>query len=1023
MKRINLSELALNHQVLMAFFMVLVVVAGVRSYFQLGQNEDPEFTVKTMVVRAYLPGATIEETMLQLTDRIEKKLQETPSLDYLKSYTLPGETTIFIELLSGTPKKDVPDIWYQVRKKVGDIRQDMPSETQGPFFDDEFGDTYGIIYAFTADGFTHRELKDYVEDVRSELLHVQDVAKATTIGEQDEVYYVEFSPHQLATLGISREAIIAALSRQNALTPSGTVDTGEEQIVLEPTGKFVSTEQLADVTLYAGDKKVRLGDIADVRRSYIDPPQPLFRFNGHDAVGLAVSMRKGGDVLLLEKNINAAVAELCATLPLGIEAHLVANQPAVVHDAVNEFMEALLEAILIVLGISFLSLGARAGAVVAFSIPFVLAFVFVGMDICGIDLQRVSLGALIIALGLLVDDAMITVESMVSKLEEGWTKTKAATFAYTSTAFPMLTGTLVTILGFIPIGLAKSSAGEYTFSLFAVVCMALIVSWFVAVLFAPLIGVKVLKEHLQERSARAGKTAELFHRALLWAMRHPKKMVGATLLAFVLALAALPLVPKQFFPSSERSELMVDMTLRQGSSIRETNRISQCFDAILAADPGVDHWSSYVGRGAIRFYLPLDEQLQNDFFTQTVVVTKGPKEREQVQERLQAALDHNFPELVGRAYAMELGPPVGWPVQYRVSGKNITQVQKYAADVAALMATSPVLHNINVNWGEPERKIRVRVRQDEARRLGLSSAAIAQTLYSTVTGVAATQVRDGIYLIDVVLRARDKERTTVEDLRMLDVPLPDGHSVPLGVVADIEYAQGYPLIWRRDRMPTMTVQADVKKGVMPDSIVEALQKDMDALRRSLPAGYRIETGGSVEESAKSQASVAAAIPIMVLLMLTVLIIQLENFTHLLLVICVAPLGVIGVVLGLLLTHQPMGFVALLGVVALIGMIIRNSVILVHQIDCEKKSGLSDWAAVKAAASIRFRPIMLTAVAAILGMLPIAPTVFWGPMANAIMGGLATATVLTLLFLPACYVLLFRITEPAPDAQAEHSNPA
>ena len=1023
MKRINLSEWALSHQVLMVFFMVLVVVAGVRSYFQLGQNEDPEFTVKTMVVRAYLPGATIEETMLQLTDRIEKKLQETPSLDYLKSYTLPGETTIFIELLSGTPKKDVPDIWYQVRKKVGDIRQDMPSETQGPFFDDEFGDTYGIIYAFTADGFTHRELKDYVEDIRSELLHVQDVAKVTTIGEQDEAYYVEFSPHQLATLGISREAIIAALSRQNALTPSGAVDTGKEQIVLEPTGKFVSAEQLANVTLYAGDKKVRLGDIADVRRSYIDPPQPLFRFNGHDAVGLAVSMRKGGDVLLLEKNINAAVTELCATLPVGIEAHLVANQPTVVHDAVNEFMEALIEAILIVLGISFLSLGARAGAVVAFSIPFVLAFVFIGMDVCGIDLQRVSLGALIIALGLLVDDAMITVESMVSKLEEGWTKTRAATFAYTSTAFPMLTGTLVTILGFIPIGLAKSSAGEYTFSLFAVVCMALIVSWFVAVLFAPLIGVKVLKEHLQAHSARTEKAAELFHRALLWAMRHPKKMVGATLLAFVLALAALPLVPKQFFPSSERPELMVDMTLRQGSSIRETNRISQRFDAILAADPGVDHWSSYVGRGAIRFYLPLDEQLQNNFFAQTVVVTKGPKEREQVQVRLQAALDHDFPELVGRAYAMELGPPVGWPVQYRVSGKDMTQVQKYAAEVAALMGTSPVLHNINTNWGEPERKIRVRVRQDEARRLGLSSAAVAQTLYSTVSGVTATQVRDGIYLVDVVLRARDKERTTVEDLQMLDMPLPDGRSVPLGVVADIEYAQGYPLIWRRDRMPTMTVQADVKKDVMPDSIVEALQKDMDALRRSLPAGYRIETAGSVEESAKSQASVAAAIPLMVLLMLTVLIIQLENFTHLLLVICVAPLGVIGVVLGLLLTHQPMGFVALLGVVALIGMIIRNSVILVHQIDCEKKSGLSDWDAVKAAATIRFRPIMLTAVAAILGMLPIAPTVFWGPMANAIMGGLATATVLTLLFLPACYVLLFKITESAPDAQAEPSSPA
>ncbi|MEA4990382.1 Cobalt-zinc-cadmium resistance protein CzcA [bioreactor metagenome] len=1021
MKRINLSEWALNHQVLMIFFMVLVVVAGVRSYFHLGQNEDPEFTVKTMVVRAYLPGATIEETVLQLSDRIEKKLQETPSLDYLKSYTLPGETTIFVNLLSRTPKSEVPDIWYQVRKKVGDIQHELPAETRGPYFDDEFGDTYGIIYAFTADGFSHRELKDYVEDIRNELLHVPDVAKVTTIGEQDEAYYVEFSPHQLATLGVSRDSIIAALRRQNALTPSGTVDTGKEQIVLEPTGKFLSAEQLANVTLYADGKKVRLGDIAEVRRSYVDPPQPLFRFNGHDAIGLAVSMRKGGDVLLLEKNINTTIEALRSTLPAGIEEHLVANQPTVVHDAVNEFMEALFEAVLIVLGISFLSLGVRAGAVVAFSIPFVLAFVFVGMEICNIDLQRVSLGALIIALGLLVDDAMITVESMVSRLEQGWTKARAATFAYTSTAFPMLTGTLVTIFGFIPIGLAKSSAGEYTFSLFAVVCMALLVSWFVAVLFAPLIGVKVLKEHSQQHKAEPGRVAGIFHRALLAVMRHPKKMVAATLLAFVLALAALPLVPKQFFPSSERPELMVDMTLRQGSSIKETNLIAQRFDAILAADPGVDHWSSYVGRGAIRFYLPLDEQLQNDFFAQTVVVTKGPKEREHVQERLQAALDHEFPELVGRAYAMELGPPVGWPVQYRVSGKNLTQVRKYAEAVAALMAGSPALHNINMNWGEPGRKMRIHVRQDEARRMGLSSSAIAQALYSTVSGVSATQIRDGIYLVDVVLRARTEERTTIEDLQTLDVPLPDGRSVPLGVVADMEYVQDYPLIWRRDRIPTMTVQADVKKGIMPDTVVEKLQKDMHALQDSLPAGYHIETGGSVEESAKSQESVVAAIPIMVLLILTVLIIQLENFRHLVLVICVAPLGVIGVVLGLLITHQPMGFVALLGVVALIGMIIRNSVILVHQIDCEKKSGKSDWDAVVAAATIRFRPIMLTAVAAILGMLPIAPTIFWGPMANAIMGGLATATVLTLLFLPACYVLWFRIAETQPEAGAENAS--
>ena len=1023
MMNANLSEWSLKHHILMVFFMILVVVAGVHAYFHLGQNEDPEFTVKTMVVKAYLPGATIEETTLQLTDRLEKKLQETPSLDYLKSYTLPGETTIFVELLASTRPKDVPDIWYQVRKKVGDVRYQLPSETVGPYFDDEFGDTYGIIYAFTADGFSHRELKDAVEGIRSELLHVPDVAKVYTIGAQDEKYYIEFSPHRLAQIGISRSAILAALKTQNALMPSGTIDTEKEQIVLEPTGKFRTVDELANVTLYAGSRRLRLGDIADVRHGYSDPPTPLFRYNGADAVGLAVSMSKGGDVLRLEKNMAQAMDRLRVTLPVGIEEHLVANQPKVVHDAVNEFMEALFEAVGIVLGISFLSLGVRAGAVVAFSIPFVLAFVFVGMELCGIDLQRVSLGALIIALGLLVDDAMITVESMVSKLEEGWARAKAATFAYTSTAFPMLTGTLVTILGFFPIGLAKSAAGEYTFSLFAVVGMALIVSWFVAVLFAPVIGVRVLKENLPKQGVGGGKFARFFHRALLGAMTHPKTTVMVTLVLFGLSIAALPLVPKQFFPASERPELLVDLTLRQGSSILSTDELSRKMDAILSKDPDVDHWTSYVGRGAIRFYLPLDEQLPNDFFAQTVIVTKGPKVREHVRERLERALKEEFPEVVGRAYAMELGPPVGWPVQYRVSGPDADRVRGYAQHVAEIMAASPDVRTVNFNWGEEQRKLAIRVRQDEARRLGLSSSTIAQAVYSTVTGATATQIRDGIYLIDVVLRAQKDERASVEAIQTLDIPLPGGGSVPLGVVADVGYEQDYPLIWRRDRVPTMTIQADVRKGVMPETVVEQLQKNIETYKNTLPEGYRLVTGGTVEESAKSQNSVMAVIPIMTLLILAVLMVQLENFGHLVLVVCVAPLGLIGVVLGLLITRQPMGFVALLGVVALVGMIIRNSVILVHQIDMEKKSGLSDWDAVVAAATIRFRPIMLTAVAAILGMLPIAPTVFWGPMANAIMGGLAVATALTLLFLPACYVLWKGLHEPPAPSAAGLPEPA
>ena len=1013
MKSVNLSEWAVKHGALVAFFMVLVAVAGLYAYFHLGRDEDPQFTVKTMVVRAYLPGATIEETTLQLTDRIEKKIQETPSLDYLKSYTLAGETTIFVHLLTSTDKKDVPDIWYQVRKKVGDIKAELPSGTIGPFFNDEFGDTYGIIYAFTSDGFTHRELKDYVETVRDELLQVPDVAKVAKIGFQDEKVYIEFSSHQLANLGISRASIMAALQEQNILTPSGVVDTEKEQVVVEATGKFGPDEDLKNVTVYAGSKKVRLVDIATITHAYSDPPQPRFRYNGIDAIALAIHMRKGGDVLALEKNVADKMAALRADMPIGIEAHLVADQPKVVHEAVNEFMEALIEAVAIVLGISFISLGLRAGTVVAFSIPLVLACVFVGMQIWGIDLQRISLGALIIALGLLVDDAMITVESMVSKLEQGWTKVKAATFAYTSTAFPMLTGTIVTIFGFVPIGFAKSDAGEYTFSLFAVVAMALLISWFVAVIFAPLIGVKILKEKPEHQEHRKSKVVSLFHDLLLFTMRRPKATVFLTVAVFALALAAWPLVPSQFFPASDRPELLVNMTLRQGVSIDATIDVTKRFDEFLKNDADIDHWSVYIGRGAIRFYLPLDEQLENDFFAQAVVVTKSAEARERVRARLQKALDHQFPELVAGLFSLELGPPIGWPVQYRVSGKDPNKVRHFAQKVAEIMATAPDLQNINFNWGDPARKLKIDILQEEARRLGLSSASIAQAIYTTLSGVTATQIRDSIYLIDVVLRSQKNERVSIEDLRTLSLPLPNGKSVPLSAVATLNYVQDYPLIWRRDRLPTLTVQGNVKGDVLPATIVKQLKAKIDELNGSLPSGYKIVVGGAVEESAKSEASVMAVMPVVLLLFMATLMIQLENFKHLILVLSVAPLGLIGVVFSLLMTGQPLGFVALLGIVALIGMIVRNSVILVHQIEVERQEGHSDWQSVVNAATLRFRPIMLTAFAAILGMVPIAPTVFWGPMATAIMGGLAVATALTLIFLPSLYILWFGVKEKMP----------
>ena len=1017
MKGFNPTEWAIRHKALSIYFMIVCLVAGVSAYLHLGRNEDPEFTVKTMVVQTLWPGATQEETMQQVTDRIEKKLQDTPNLFYLKSYTIAGTSTVFVYLLESTPKKDVPDLWYQVRKKVGDIRQTLPQGIVGPFFNDEFGDTYGIIYGFTAEGFSHRELRDYAEEARSRLLRVKDVSKAEFLGTQDERIYVEFSTHRLAELGMDRMELVQALVTQNAVVPSGVIQTKNEAVLMDVTGRFESEKDLQQVNFVFGGKMLRLGDIATITRGYADPPQPKFRVNGKDAIGVALSMRTGGDILALEKNLDHVVEELKADLPVGIETFLVSNQPKVVEEAVAEFMKALWEAIAIVLVISFLNLGLRAGLVVATSIPLVLAIVFIVMQIFGIDLQRISLGALIIALGLLVDDAMITIEAMVSKVDHGWDKIKAAIFAYASTAYPRLTGTLVIALGFVPVGFAKSSAGEYTFTLFAVVVIAVLTSWIVAALFTPLIGTMLLKspKHDAKDTGKGhheggGRVLSFYRRLLLFTMRHAKVTLAVTIVIFGISLWLARFVPSQFFPASDRPELVLDLRLRHDASIYASDTASQKLDEILRADPEIVHWSSYVGRGAIRFYLPLDVQLQNDFFAQTIIVTKSLKVRDQVKQRLQSALQEKFPEAVGRVFPLELGPPVGWPVQYRLSGTDPHQVRELADKLAGIVGASPDIQRVSFNWMDPIRKLRIRINQDEARQLGLSSAAVAQMINAAVSGIPATQVRDNIYLIDVVVRAQSDERMSLETIRTLKIPLPNGRSVPLSELASVEYEQDLPLIWRRDRLPTLTVQAEPRDGVLAATAVAGLSEKVSELKRQLPVGYKIVEGGSVEESAKGQNSVLAVFPIVVVLMITVLMFQMQSFSRLFLVCSVAPLGVIGVVLALLVTQSPMGFVAMLGTVALVGMIIRNSVIMVDQIEVEKAAGRAGWDAVVEASLVRFRPITLTAQAMILGMAPIAPTVFWGPMAYAIMGGLAVATVLTLISLPSLYITWFKIRQ-------------
>ncbi len=1026
----NLSAWALRHRSIILYLMAISVIAGAMAFKNLGRAEDPTFVIKTMVVQANWPGATLEETFQQVTERLERKLQEAPQLDYLESFTRPGTTTIFVHLKGAATAAEVPDIWYHVRKSVGDIRHTLPQGILGPFFNDEFGDTFGIIYGFTADGFTHRELRDYVEDARSELLHVPDVSKIEILGAQDERIFIEFSMQELASLGIDRAAVLNALASQNIVRPSGEIQTGAENMSVRVSGAFTSEADIANVNFVVNGRLIRLADIATIRRALADPPQPMFRVNGKPAIGLAIAMQDGGDILAMGKNIDATMNRIISNLPIGIEAELVADQAVTVDSAIAEFMESLWQAVAIILVVSFIALGVRAGAIVALAIPLTLAVVFAMMQIAGIDMQRISLGALIIALALMVDDAMTTTDATLTRLAAGDGKEKAASFAFTAYAAAMLAGTLVTVAGFVPVGFAASSAGEYTFTLFAVVAIALIASWLVAVLFAPLLQVFILrppaKDKVPDPDAPPKGVMGLYRAFLIGCLKLRWVTIAITLALFVLSVLALPLIPRQFFPSSDRPELLVDLSSPQNASIYASEKVAEEFDMLLQDDPDVERWSTYVGRGAIRFYLPLDVQLPNDFFAQTVIVATDVAARDRLQTRLEKALAEDFPQLVSRIAPLELGPPVGWPVQYRVSGPNIEKVRAIAFDLAAVVASNPQAEKVNYDWIEPARQVRINVDQNEARLLGLSTAQLAGVMNTVLSGAPVTQVRDHIYLVNVVARATDEERVSLANLPNLQVPLPSGRTVPLSQIATFEFDQDYPGIWRRDRVPTLTVQADVARGVLPETVVDELTPKIEDLRKTLPAGYSIDVGGTVEESAASLASVIAVVPVMLLLMFTVLMFELKSYQRLVIVLSVAPLGLIGVVAALLLSGRPLGFVAILGVLALIGMITKNAVILIGQIEADRREGKNVWDAVVHASSIRFRPIMLTAVSTVLGMIPIAPTVFWGPMAFAIMGGLLVGTLLTLIFLPALYVAWFgpntgpepEKTETAPPAKAD-----
>ena len=1058
MRRFNVSAWALHNRGLVLYFMVALAIIGSWSYLRLGQSEDPPFTFKVMVVRTLWPGATAEEVSRQVTERVEKAVMNTGKYEFVRSYSRPGESQVIVMARDSMPSDQVPDLWYEVRKRVGDIRATLPDGTVGPFFNDEFGDTFGNIYALTGPGFDYAILKDYAERIQLELQRVADVGKVDLLGLQDEKVWIEIDNTKLATFGIPLTAVQQALEGQNAMLPAGFFETASERVQLRVDGPFRSVEEIAAFPIRAGGRTIRLGDVARVHRGFADPAAPRMRFMGQDAIGIAVAMKDGGHILRLGEALDARFAQLQQTLPAGMELRKVSDQPEAVRESVGEFVRVLAEAVTIVLLVSFFSLGFRTGLVVAISIPLVLAMTFAVMYWLGIGLHKISLGALVLALGLLVDDAIIAVEMMVVKIEQGYDRIKAAAFAWDSTAFPMLTGTLVTAAGFLPIATAASSTGEYTRSIFQVVTIALLISWVAAVVFIPYLGYQLLEEQGAEaaprgRIARAFRrlrdafaagasriprignalsdhiTAKHHHEAahdpyqsafyrrfrklVAWCVEYRKTVIAVTVAVFIASLALFRFVPQQFFPASTRLELMVDMELAEGASLKATAAQAKKLEAMLQKQEGVESYVAYVGTGSPRFYLPLDQQLPAANFAQFVLLTHDIESREAVRKWLIDEAVPAFPELQLRVTRLENGPPVGYPVQFRVSGEHIDRVQAIARQVADKVRANPHVVNVNLDWSEPSKVVRLRIDQERARAMGVSSAAVAKFLSGSLSGTSVSTYREGNEAIEILLRGPGDERERLGMLGSLAVPTASGKAVPLDQVATLEDGFEDGIVWHRNRLPTVTVRADIYGKEQPSSVMAQIGPTLDDIRATLPSGYLLQVGGTVEDSARGQKSVNAGMPLFVLVVTTLLMLQLRSFSRVLLVWLTAPLGLIGVSLFLLVRRVPFGFVAMLGTIALFGMIMRNSVILVDQIEQDIAHGSARWDAIIDATVRRFRPIVLTALAAVLAMIPLSRSVFFGPMAVAIMGGLIVATALTLLFLPALYAAWFRV-KPEPS---------
>ncbi len=1019
--RFNLSAWALGNRQIVVYLMLLMAIVGALSYSKLGQSEDPPFTFKAMVIQTQWPGATAEEVSRQVTERIEKKLMETGEYERIVSFSRPGESNVTFMARDSLRSEQIPDLWYQIRKKIGDIRHTLPAGVQGPFFNDEFGTTFGNIYALTGKGFDYAVLKDYADRIQLQLQRVRNVGKAELIGLQDEKIWIELSNVKLATLGVPLEAVKQALEAQNTVMSAGFVETPSDRVQLRVTGSFETVKEIRDFPIRVAGSTFRIGDVAEVYRGFNDPPAPRMRFMGEPAIGLAVSMKEGGDILVLGEALQEEFARLQRELPAGMELRKVSDQPAAVKTGVGEFVRVLIEALVIVLLVSFFSLGVRTGLVVALSIPLVLAMTFAAMNYLDIGLHKISLGALVLALGLMVDDAIIAVEMMAIKMEQGFDRLKAASYAWTSTAFPMLTGTLITAAGFLPIATAQSSTGEYTRSIFQVVTIALIASWIAAVVFVPLLGEKLLPDLAKRHAAKHGGSDQghdpystpfyqRVRRVIQFCVRRRKTVIILTLLLFIGAIGLFRIVPQQFFPASGRLELMVDLKLAEGASLKATEAEVHRLEEMLKDRAGIDNYVAYVGNGSPRFYLPLDQQLPATSFAQIVVLAESIEQREALRGWLIDRLREDFPTLRGRVSRLENGPPVGYPVQFRVTGEHIDVVRKLARQVAAKVRENPYVANVHLDWQEPSKVVWLNVDQDRARALGVSTVELSGFLKRTFTGTTASQFREDNELIEILIRGTVREREALSMLPSLAIPTASGRSVPLSQVATLEYGFEEGVIWHRNRLPTVTVRADIYGDQQPASLVQQIEPSLVEIRESLPGGYLLEVGGTVEDSSRGQASVNAGMPLFVIVVVSLLMLQLKSFSRSAMVFLTAPLGLIGVALFLLLFGKPFGFVAMLGTIALSGMIMRNSVILVDQIEQDIGAGQDRFNAIIDATVRRFRPIVLTALASVLAMIPLSRSVFFGPMAVAIMGGLIVATALTLLFLPALYAAWFRVRE-------------